>query len=328
MRAAMASAEVGDDVYREDPTVNRLEEMAADLCEKEAALFVTSGTLGNQLAVKLHTRPGDDAVIESRGHIYCYELGAAAAISGITFRPVINADGSGHLSVSEIRSELATGGTYYASRTGLLCLENSHNFAGGSVMSADECSERCQVARDAGIPVHMDGARIFNAAAALECDVADLVKDCDSVMFCLSKGLGAPVGSMLAGKREFIDEARVWRKRLGGGMRQAGILAAAGLIALDDGAKRLHDDHSNAKRLARGIAAIDGFSIDVDNVVTNIVIFDVAGSGRTAAEIVSQLAVYDIHAFSFGTSIRMVTHLNVTADDIETTIKCLSRIAV
>src|SRR5918997_135596 len=228
MRRAMAEAEVGDDVYGEDPTVNRLQERAAEIFEKEAALFVPTGTMANQIAVKLHTRPGSEVVIEERGHIFNFEMAAMSAL------------------------------------------------AGGTVYTRARTEEVCERARAAGLPVHLDGARIFNAAAATGETVAALARAADSVMFCLSKGLGAPVGSMLLGTRAFIEEARAWRKLLGGGMRQAGVLAAAGLVALEETPPRLLEDHANAGRLALGLAELDGVRIDPETVQTNIVIFDVA----------------------------------------------------
>lgn len=323
MRAAMAAAEVGDDVYGEDPTVNRLQERAAEIFEKEAALFVPTGSMGNQIAVKLHTRPGQEVIIEARGHIFNYEMGTPAVLSGVMMRPVRSGDGSGHLAWDEIASALHIGQPYYTSPTGLICLENSHNFAGGSVMTAEHCADICSHAHATGLPVHMDGARIFNAAAALGTSVADLTRNCDSVQFCLSKALGAPVGSVLVGSRDFIAEARVWRKRLGGGMRQVGILAAAGMIALEDGPKRLHDDHANAKALAVGLMDIPGVAIDVESVATNIVIFDITGTGKTSAEIVAALKDAGILAIGFGDVIRMVTHCDVSADDISATVNFL-----
>jgi threonine aldolase len=328
MRAAMAAAEVGDDVFGDDPTVNRLQERAAEIFEREAALFVPSGCMGNEIAVKLHTRPGQEVVTEERGHVLNYELGAAAIISGVTIRPVKSGDGSGHLTWQEIEPALKIDPPYYQAATGLICLENTHNFAGGSVMTAEACAKVCEKAHTLGLPVHMDGSRIFNAAAALDASVTYLTRQCDSIMFTLSKGLGAPIGSMLLGTKEFIKEARIWRKRLGGGMRQVGILAAAGLIALEDGPKRLHEDHANAKRLAEGLAAIPGISIDVEKVVTNILIFDISGTGKTSAEIVESLAGKGILAIGFGNLIRMVTHLDVSTDAIETALggfqRCLS----
>jgi threonine aldolase len=325
MRAAMAAAEVGDDVFGDDPTVNKLQERAAEIFEKEAALFVPSGCMGNEIAVKVHTRPGQEIVIEERGHILNYELGAAAVISGVTIRPVKSSDGSGHLTWDEIEPPLKIDQPYYQSSTGLICLENTHNFAGGSVMAADACAEVCERAHAAGVPVHMDGARIFNAAVALDTSVADLTRHCDSVMFTLSKGLGAPVGSMLLGKRDFIEEARIWRKRLGGGMRQVGILAAAGHIGLEEGPKSLHEDHANAKKLAEGLAETDGLTIDVDKVPTNIVIFDVSATGKPSDEIVERLRSDAILAIGFGTQIRMVTHLDIAAADIDRTLQVMKR---
>jgi threonine aldolase len=326
MRSAMASAEVGDDVFGDDPTVNKLQERSAEIFEKEAALWVPTGCMGNEIAVKVHTRPGEEIVTEDRGHILNYEVGAAAIISGVTIRAVKSGDGSGHLTWDEIEPVLKIDPPYYQSKTALVCLENTHNFAGGSVMTAAHCSNVCLLAREVGLPVHMDGARIFNAAVALNNSAAELTGDCDSVMFTLSKGLGAPAGSILLGTRSFIDEARVWRKRLGGGMRQVGILAAAGLIALEEGPSRLADDHENAKRLARGLAEIDGIEIDPDKVVTNIVIFDISGTGKTSAQIAETLASRGILSIGFGQQIRMVTHLDVSEADIENTLSAMREI--
>ncbi|MEO7660535.1 MAG: GntG family PLP-dependent aldolase [Pyrinomonadaceae bacterium] len=324
MRAAMAAAEVGDDVFGDDPTVNRLQERAAEIFEKGAALWVPTGCMGNEIAVKVHTKPGQEIVTEDRGHILNYELGAAAVISGVTIRAVKSADGSGHLNWDEIEPALKIDPPYYQAASGLICLENTHNFAGGSVMTAAECTEVCEKAHAVGLPVHMDGARIFNAATALNESVADLTRGCDSVMFTLSKGLGAPAGSVLLGTKEFIDEARIWRKRLGGGMRQIGILAAGGLIALQDGPKRLHEDHANAKSLANGLADIPGIVIDVDKIVTNIVIFDIAATGKTSAEIVAELKDNGVLAIGFGNLIRMVTHCDVPSADVATTIDAMA----
>ncbi|HVF48260.1 MAG TPA: GntG family PLP-dependent aldolase [Pyrinomonadaceae bacterium] len=320
MRAAMAAAEVGDDVFGDDPTVNRLQERAAEIFEKEAALWVPTGCMGNEIAVKVHTRPGQEIVAEDRGHILNYELGAAAIISGVTIRPVKSGDGTGHLTWDEIEPVVRINPPYYQAATGLVCLENTHNFAGGSVMTAAECADVCEHAHIVGLPIHMDGARIFNAAVALDTTVSDLTRRCDSVMFTLSKGLGAPAGSILLGTADFIRETRIWRKRLGGGMRQVGILAAAGLIALEEGPTRLHEDHANARALAEGLAALDGIAIDGDRVVTNIVIFDIAATGRSSADIVAELEARGILAIGFGSLVRMVTHLDITADDVATTV--------
>lgn len=327
MRRAMAEAEVGDDVYGEDPTVNRLQERAAEIFGTEAALFVPTGSMGNQIAVKLHAKPGQEVIIEERGHIFNYEMGAPAAVSGVLIRPVKSQDGSGMLTWEEIASALHIDQPYYSSPTGLICLENTHNFAGGSVMTAEHCADICDRAHQVGLPVHMDGARIFNAATALGATVAELTKICDSVQFSLSKGLGAPVGSMLLGRQDFIDEARSWRKRLGGGMRQVGILAAAGLIALEESPKRLHEDHENARRLAEGLAGIPGVSIDLEKVVTNIIIFDVSGTGRNGGEICAGLREKGISAIAFGNTIRMVTHCDVSRADIDSALTAFTQIS-
>lgn len=321
MRRAMAEAEVGDDVYGEDPTVNRLQERAAEIFEKEAAIFVPSGSMGNQIAVKLHTRPGTEVVIEERGHIFNYEMAAMSAISGTLARPVKSQDGSGILTWEEIKGAIHSGGAYYVAPTGLIALENSHNLAGGSVLTRERTEEISRGAHALKLPVHLDGARIFNASVALNERVADLARPVDSVMFCLSKGLGAPVGSMLLGSSAFIEEARRWRKLLGGGMRQAGVLAAAGLVALEETPKRLHEDQANARRLAAGLAELPGIEIDPERVVTNIVIFDVTGTGIAADDICARLQSRGVLASGFGTSIRMVTHYNVSSDDIETTLR-------
>ncbi len=320
MWRAMAQAEVGDDVYGEDPTVNRLQERAAEIFEKEAAIFVPTGSMGNQIAVKLHTRPGSEVVIEERGHIYNYEMAAMAAVSGTLARPVRSNDGTGILNWDEIETAIHVGGAYYVAPTALVALENSHNLAGGTVYTSARTEEICEHAHALRLPVHLDGARIFNASAALGEPVAALARPADSVMFCLSKGLGAPVGSMLLGSRSFIDEARVWRKILGGGMRQAGVLAAAGLIALEESPKLLHEDHANARRLAEGLAEIEGIQIDPEGVVTNIVLFDVSETKIAADEICARLKERNVLASGFGSSIRMVTHYDVSGADIETTL--------
>jgi threonine aldolase len=326
MRKAMAEAEVGDDVYAEDPTVNLLQERAAEIFGKEAALFVPTGSMGNQIAVKLHTKPGDEIIIEERGHILNWEMGTPAIAAGVIIRAVRAANDNGMLTWSEIEPAIHKNHPYYSCPTGLICLENTHNFGGGSVMGVSETGKICNNAHELNLPVHLDGARIFNSAVAQNETVENLSKECDSVQFCLSKGLGAPVGSMLLGKKDFIEEARVWRKRFGGGMRQVGILAAAGLIALEESPKRLHIDHENAKQLAEGVANIKGVSIDAEKVQTNIVIFDVSQTGKTSAEICAALKEKDILASPFGAAIRMVTHYDVSREDIEKTLKILAEI--
>jgi threonine aldolase len=327
MRVAMASAEVGDDVYGDDPTVNRLQERAAEIFEKEAALWMPTGCMANEVAVKVHTKPGQEIIIEERGHIHEHELAVAAVISGVLVRSVHSGDGSGHLTWREIEPALRVNRAYWVSSTGLICLENTHNFAGGSVMIAEHCADICHKAHGIGLPVHMDGARIFNAAVALNDSVANLTRECDSVMFTLSKGLGAPAGSILLGTKEFISEARIWRKRMGGGMRQVGILAAAGLIALEDGPARLHKDHENARRLAEGLAELQGVRIDLDSVVTNIVVFDISGTGLISPELCGRLKEKNILAVGIDdTTMRMVTHLDVSQGDIDTTLSLMRTI--
>jgi len=321
MRRAMAEAEVGDDVYGEDPTVNRLQERAAEIFEKEAAIFVPTGSMGNQTAVKLHTRHGQEVVIEERGHIFNFEMATMSAFSGALARPVHSNDGSGILTWDEIAGAIHKNTAYYVAPTGLIALENSHNLAGGSVLTRERTEDICARAHEMNLPVHLDGARIFNAAVALGETVAALARPADSVMFCLSKGLGAPVGSMLLGTRAFIDEARVVRKMLGGGMRQAGVLAAAGLIALEESPKLLPEDHAHARLLAEGLAALPGVKIDPEKVVTNIVIFDVAETGMAADAICAQLRERGVLASGFGSAIRMVTHYDVSRADVETALR-------
>ncbi|MGI8544811.1 MAG: threonine aldolase family protein [Aridibacter sp.] len=326
MRKAMAEAEVGDDVYAEDPTVIKLQEKAAEMFGKEAAIFMPTGSMGNQVAVKLHTRQGDEIIIEERGHIFNYEMGTPSVVSGVLIRPIRSENPNGILKWSDIEPALHINQPYYACPTGLICLENSHNLAGGTVMTAEHCEELCDKAHELGIPVHLDGARIFNASVALNTSVADLSKKCDSVQFCLSKGLGAPVGSILVGEKDFINEARVWRKRFGGGMRQVGILAAAGLVALEESRLTLYQDHENARILAEGVANLKGVQIDTKSVQTNIVIFDVTDTKLSSNEICEKLKENDILAIPFGNQIRMVTHYDVSRDDIEETLKHLETI--
>lgn len=316
MRRAMAEADVGDDVYGEDPTVNRIQERAAEILEKEASLFVPSGTMGNQIAVKLHTRPGTEVVVEERSHIFNYEMGASAAIAGVTLRPIRGDDGQ--LNWSLLKGAVHQSAPYYVTPTSLVALENTHNMAGGSIMPLAVAEEICTGAAALGLPVHLDGARIFNSAVALGVDVAQIAGPFDSVMFCLSKGLGAPVGSLLAGRRDFIDEARNWRKRMGGGMRQVGVLAAAGLVALEESPAKLVEDHSNAKRLAEGLAEIRGVRIDPEKVHTNIVVFDTFETDLTTVRITAELRDRGVLANGINArEMRMVTHYDVDCAGIE-----------
>lgn len=310
MRDAMANADVGDDVYGEDPTVNALEERAARLLGKEAALFVPTGTMGNTIALKLHTEHGQEVICESRSHIFNYELSMVAWFAGCVARPI--PAGNGILLWDQIKPHIRPLGPHWAP-TGLIEVENTHNMAGGAVYPLDVLDEIYAGAQAAGLPVHMDGARVFNAAASLGVPVSAIAAKADTVMFCLSKGLGAPVGSMLAGARAAIAKGRLYRKRLGGGMRQAGVLAAAGLIALEEMPKRLAEDHANAKRIATLLADIPGVSIDPAAVQTNIVIFDIAGTGLLSSELSVKLKERGILANGVGpTLMRMVTHMDVT----------------
>ncbi len=308
MRSAMANAEVGDDVYGEDPTINRLEQEAAAIFGKEAAIFVPTGTMGNQIAIRLHTRHGQEVICEARSHVLDWEMAMVAAFSGCQARTVV-AD-RGILTWDHVKQAIGPK-IYYRAQTGLICLENTHNMAGGTVTPLSVMQDIWDGAREAGLPVHLDGARVFNAAVALGISVAQLTQGFDTVMFCLSKGLGAPAGSMLVGSREAIDEARIFRKALGGGMRQAGVLAAAGLIALNDMPARLKDDHANARLLAEAIASASATEIDLDAVQSNIVIFKLKNHGD-AASFCGALKQKGILSSAVGPhSVRFVTHYDV-----------------
>ncbi len=314
MREAMARAEVGDDVYGEDPTVNRLERRAAEIFGREAALFVPTGTMGNQIAVRLHTRPGMEVICESRAHVLDWEMGMVAEFSGCQLRPVVAADG--RLRWEEIEAAIAPE-IYYRAPTGLVCLENTHNMAGGVVTPLPVLERVWEGAARAGLPVHLDGARVFNAATALGVGVRELTRGFATVMFCLSKGLGAPVGSMLVGSRELMARARSVRKALGGGMRQAGVLAAAGLIALEEMPARLGEDHANARLLAEAVAGLPGVEFDLGRVESNIMIFGLVGE-RTAAEVVAGLRERGVLASAVGPrAVRFVTHYDVSQADCE-----------
>jgi threonine aldolase len=308
MRAAMVEAEVGDDVYGEDPTVNRLETRAAEIFGREGAIFIPTGTMGNQIAIRLHTQQGQEVICESRAHVFDWEMAMISAFSGCQTRTV--AGERGVLTWNRIKTALSPK-LYYRAQTGMIALENSHNMAGGTVTPLDVYDEIWSGARDAGIPVHLDGARVFNASAALGIPVAELTAGFSSVMFCLSKGLCAPVGSMLVGRRRFIERARVVRKMLGGGMRQAGVLAAAGLIALEEMPKRLGEDHANAKILAERLAEQKQVEIDLATVQTNIVIFRLKGLAYVA-QIVKAMRARGVLAGSGAVNeIRFVTHRDV-----------------
>jgi threonine aldolase len=310
MRRAMAEAEVGDDVYGEDPTVNRLERRAAERFDKEAALFVPTGCMGNLIAIKIWTHHGNEVICEERSHVNLYELASMSAIAGCMPRAVQGGD-DGIMTWEQVKSAIRPR-IYYDSQTALVCLENTSNMAGGTVYPTERVDEICEGAHTLGLKVHLDGARIFNAATALGDNVARMTKSVDSVMFCLSKGLGAPVGSMVVGSKDFIARARVYRKMFGGGMRQAGVIAAAGLIALEKSPARLHIDHEKARVLAEGIAQIPGLTIDVKKLRSNIVIFDCQRTGKTAVELCDALHALGVWAQDTAMySVRMVTHCDV-----------------
>jgi len=321
MRAAMAAAEVGDDVYVEDPTVNLLEQRAAETFGREAALFVPTGTMGNQIGIRLHTQPGQEVIAESRAHILDWEMATTAVFSGCLVRAVPAENGI--LTWKHIEPEIRTVSTIRAA-TGLIEIENTANLAGGRCTPLSVLEEIWAGAKARKIPTHLDGARIFNASVALGVDVQRLTRGFDTVMFCLSKGLGAPVGSMLVGSQELMDRARIFRKALGGGMRQVGILAAAGLIALEKGPARLHEDHAHAKLLAEALAAMEGVSIRPEDVETNIVIFRLK-AGKGAPELVARLKQRGILASAFAAdAIRLVTHVDVNRAACTTAIHALT----
>jgi len=322
MRRAMAEAEVGDDVYREDPTVNRLEKRAAEIMGKEAGLFVPTGTMGNTIAVKMHTEHGQEVICESRAHLLDWELAMLAWFSGCLVRPVAATDGI--LRWKDIEAAIRPSSPHCAPTT-LIEIENTHNMAGGAVYPLDVFVDICANAHNRGIQVHLDGARIFNAACHLNRPVRDLAAGADSVMFCLSKGLGAPVGSMLVGTAEAIDRARGYRKRLGGGMRQAGVLAAAGLIALEEMPHRLGEDHSNARFLAGELAKLPGIGIDPSRVETNIVIFDITATGLATTELTAGLKTRGVLMNGINPrQMRAVTHFDVSRQQCATAIAAIT----
>ena len=320
----MSSAEVGDDVYGEDPTINRLEERTAELMGREAAVFVPTGTMGNQIAIHLHTHPGSEVVAEAGCHVFNFEMGAMATLSGTLPRAIETSDGI--LTPTQVETAIQPRAGY-RTPTSLVVLENSHNLAGGRVTTRERMAELIRVARDHGLPVHLDGARIHNAAAALDITAAELSAGCDTVMFCLSKGLGAPVGSILVGTADTITEARRVRKMFGGGMRQAGIIAAAGLVALDEVMPLLREDNRRAHDLAVGLAAIPAVALDPKTVETNIVFFSLTDDApMDAGTLAARLAEEGLLCHPLGgDSIRMVTHYHISDDDISKAVEITTR---
>ena len=325
MRRAMADAEVGDDVFGEDPTVNRLEKMAAELLNKEAALFVASGTMANITCQLTHCGRGDEVILGDQSHAFFYEQGGTAALGGIHPRTIPN-QYDGTLAFPDIEAAIRTDDIHFP-RTKLLALENTHNRCNGNPINVDYMNSVAEIAQNHGLKIHVDGARLFNAAIALAVKAQDLVAEVDSVSICLSKGLAAPAGSVVCSTHEFIHEARRARKVLGGGMRQAGILAAAGIVALSEMIERLSDDHANARSLAEGLADIKGLSIDPDKVKTNIVFVDIGQSGMSAQIMAEKLDQEGIRLLPSGQNkLRAVTNYHITPEDIGNALDAFSRL--
>ena len=316
MSRAMATAEVGDDVFGEDPTVNRLEAIAAERMGKEAALFVASGTMGNLVSLLAHCARGEEIILGSFAHSFYFEQGGSAAVGGIHSRTLPNQP-DGTLILSDIEGAIRPDNVHFP-RTRLIVLENTHNLCGGYPLDLEYMSAVGDIARRHGLKIHVDGARFFNAAVALGVPAAKLAAEADSVSFCLSKGLGAPVGSVVCGRQDFISEARRARKLLGGGMRQAGVLAAAGIVALEEMVERLADDHANACKLAQGLAEMPGISVDPGQIHTNIVYFGVDRKDMTVEELVKRLDENGARMLPVGPGrIRAVTHYHISSDDID-----------
>ena len=324
MRRAMAEAEVGDDVFGDDPTVNQLQEKVANTLGKEAALFTPSGTMANLIAILTHTQPGDEVIVERESHTFNYEVGGAAALAGVQLNTIPG--DRGILTSDQIKKEIRMPNVHIP-RTTLICLENTHNRGCGAIYPIEKIQSIHELALENKISMHLDGARLFNACVATGIKPEEYAQNFNSLMFCFSKGLGAPVGSILAGTSEFIERAHRFRKMLGGGMRQIGILAAAALYALDNNIERLAEDHKHAKMLAKAIGQIKGFSLNPDHVESNIVVFDVAVSGLSVPEVLDKLAALGILMIGFGeTLVRAVTSLQVERDDIERTIRVLGEL--
>ena len=324
MREAMYRAEVGDDVFGEDPTVNRLEAMAAERMGKEAALFVVSGTMANLVSLLTHCGRGHEIIVGDLAHTFLYEQGGSAALGGIHVHTLRNQP-DGTLDLREIEGAIRADNIHFP-RTRLICLENTHNRCGGVPLTPEYTDAVGNLARRHGLAVYLDGARIFNAAVALGVDVRELTRGVDTVSFCLSKGLCAPVGSLVCGTRDFIAEARRNRKIVGGGMRQAGIIAAAGIVALEQMVDRLAEDHENARRLALGLAEIPGISIDPAQVRTNIVIFDLVAERPTPAEFAARLSADGVKVLALGERIRLVTHYGIDAADIDKALVAIRKV--
>ena len=314
MRKAMAEAEVGDDVHGDDPTVNRLEAMSAEMLGKQAAVFVASGTMGNLVSILSHAQRGDEIIVGDQAHIFRNEAGGASALGGVSYHTIRN-DQRGMLDPDEVEAAIRSRDNIHHPRTALISIENTHNACGGAVLTPDDTKAIADVAHRHEIPLHIDGARIFNASVKLETPALDLVKDADSVTFCLSKGLSVPLGSVICGGFEFIEEARRWRKMVGGAMRQVGVIAAAGIVALETMVDRLAEDHANARKLALGLGRIPGISIDPDSLPTNLVFFDITGGDPS--ELSRKLNERGVKGGSPARRWRLVTHHDTTGDDID-----------
>jgi len=327
MREVMKVAEVGDDVLGDDPTVLKLQDMAAKMLGMEAALFVPSGTMSNAIAIKTHTQPGDEIITESGSHIYRYEGGGYAALSGCSIKLIEGVNGT--MSPEQVARSVrkAAGSQSHFPDASLVCLENTTNKGGGVCWEQDSIDAVALVAHERDCAVHMDGARLFNASVNTGIDVERIVRDCDSVSVCLSKGLGAPVGSLLAGSQAFIDTAHRWRKMFGGGMRQSGVLAAAGIFALENNIERLREDHVRTKKLASELNEMQSFSVDMETVQTNIVYIDVDKSRFSGAEVVESLAASGVDLFATDSHrLRAVTHLDVDDDGINQAIEAFTEL--
>ena len=314
MREAISQAEIGDDVFNDDPSVNKLEEMAAAKVGKEASVFVASGTMGNLISVLSHCGRGDEIILGDKSHIFRSEAGGAAALGGVSYHTVKN-DARGMLDPSEVEEAIRDSANNHNPHTAVITIENTQNNCGGRVLTPQDTKLIADVAHNHELPLHVDGARIFNAAVKLETPVDEMLKEADTVSFCLSKGLSCPVGSIVAGTYEFVEEARRWRKMVGGGMRQAGFLAAAGIVALDQMVDRLAEDHANAKKLAEGLSKIDGVTIDPDSVDTNLVFFEVEHPNKN--ELMKKLESNGIKGASPYSRWRFVTHYGVVSEDID-----------
>ena len=325
MRLAMSEAEVGDDKSNEDPTVRRLEEMSAEVLGKEAGLFVVSGTMGNLVSIKTQTRPGQQVICERDAHIYLWEAGGLSMICGLL--PVLIPGANGVMNPEDVEAAISDGSNVHVGATGLIEIENTHNMAGGTVLSVQQTQGICDVAHAHGIPVHCDGARIFNAAVALGVDAAELAAPVDTIQFCFSKGLGAPVGSMICGPSDFIEAARSVRNVVGGALRQAGVIAAACVVALEEGPRRLHEDHAHARTIAETLVELPGVSVDLATVQTNIINLEVRRDDVSAPSLCHALEAYDIAAIPRSeTEIRLVTHKQVSDEDTERVCQALREV--